>query len=235
MGRRPVIGITATAGPDPRDNGHVRFFVNRQYADCVAAAGGVPIVLTEATPVKDALTLIDGLLVPGGDDIDARHFGQETHPKAVLGDDGRFLYEKRLYDAMPPNLPFLGICYGCQALNVFRGGDLIQHIPDDAEKTEHTGGVIQEYAVDQHSLLSKILGAGAAKGASYHHQANGRLGKNLVVSAKSSDGTIEAIEDATGRWIVGIQWHPERTPTEPSSVRIFERFVIECASYLAGK
>lgn len=233
--KKPVIGITTTCGPDPNNSTFKRLFVNRLYADCIAKAGGIPILLTDVTPVLDALQLIDGLLVPGGEDIDPRHFGQELHPKSVIGDEQRFIYEKSLYETMPENFPYFGICYGCQALNVFRGGDLVQDIPEISDAKKHTGGTLQKYTINQGSLLESIIGDTVALGKSYHHQAVGRLGKSLAISAVAEDGTIEALEDPTKKWIFGVQWHPERTANDPTSVRLFKHFVSECSRYGSGK
>jgi putative glutamine amidotransferase len=222
----PVIGITTSCGPDPNDGpGTERIYVNRLYADCLLAAGAVPILLTKQTPPETVVELVDGLLIPGGDDIDAVHFGQQNHPAVKLEDPGRYPYEKSLLDALPESAPVLGICYGCQAINVYRGGGVIQHIPDSVPGSEHTGGALQEYSLDASSKLAGIVGSGTARGKSYHHQANEDAGRGLKIVGRSSDGIIEAIEDSGGRWVIGVQWHPERTPDDPGSVRLFRAFV----------
>ena len=229
---RPVIGITTSCGPDPNDKpGNERLYVNRLYADCVLAAGGVPVLLTKQTPVEEALEIVDGLLIPGGDDIDARHFGQDNHPMVKLEDPERFPYEKALLDAWPASAPVLGICYGCQAMNLQRGGDMVQHLPDVVPDSPHTGGAMQEYRIEPDSKLSRIVGTTKAKGKSYHHQANDRAGSGLRVVARAEDGTVEAIEDESERWFIGVQWHPERTPEDPASVRLFRSLVQAAAEF----
>jgi len=229
---RPVIGITTSCGPDPNDAFPTeRLYVNRLYADCILAAGGAPILLTKQTPVDVVLDLVDGILIPGGDDIDAAHFGETNHPSVKLEDPERFLFEQRLMGVLPADVPVLGICYGCQAINVMRGGDMVQHIPDRVPDVQHSGGTLQEYAVEEDSKLASIIGTTRPKGKSFHHQANDRPGQGLRVVAISDDGTVEAVEDTSGRWLIGVQWHPERTPDDPASVRLFRGLVEAAAQY----
>ena len=229
---RPVIGITTSCGLVPNDTSKgERLHVSRLYADCVLAAGGAPILLTKQTPVDVALEIIDGLLIPGGDDIDAARFGQQNHPTVQLEDPERFEFESALLARLPREAPVLGICYGCQAINVVRGGDIVQHIPDRVPDAVHTGGVLQEYDVHEGSRLASIIGATRTMGKSYHHQAADTPGAGLNVVARAQDGTIEALEDAEGRWMIGVQWHPERTPEDPATVRLFSSLVAAAAEY----
>lgn len=229
---RPVIGITTSCGPDPNDAYPTeRLYVNRLYADCVLAAGGAPVLLTKQTPIDVVLELIDGLLIPGGDDIDAKEFGQENHPSVKLEDPERFQFERRILEKLPQEAPVFGICYGCQAMNVFRGGDMVQHIPDANPDSTHSGGTLQSYQVEGDSRLAQVLGASTASGKSFHHQAAGVTGEGLRVVALADDGVVEAIEDASLPWFIGVQWHPERTPEDPSTVRLFRSLVEAAAQY----
>ncbi|MCH8979751.1 MAG: gamma-glutamyl-gamma-aminobutyrate hydrolase family protein [Armatimonadetes bacterium] len=229
---RPVIGITTSCGPDPKDTRpNERFYVNRLYADRLAEAGADPILLTTLTPPEVAREIVDGVLIPGGDDIDAAHFGQENHASIKLEDPGRFPYEKSLLDVLGSETPVFGICYGCQAMNVYRGGDLLQHIPDRVPGSQHTGGVMQTYAIEPDSRLAEVLGATEAEGESFHHQANDRAGDGLRVVGRTPDGVVEAVEDTGDRWFLGVQWHPERTPENPSTVRLFKSFVEQAAEH----
>lgn len=129
----------------------------------------------------------------------------------------------------------LGICYGCQVVNVLRGGSLDQHLPDGLGHDEHTGGTMQKYVVNVDSRLSQSTETAVIEGKSYHHQAVGRLGEGLWVTAKSEDGTVEAIEANDRPWLVGVQWHPERTPDDPATQRLFKRFVQAAAEYRATR
>jgi putative glutamine amidotransferase len=91
--------------------------------------------------------------------------------------------------------------------------------------SEHAGGTLQEYALDASSRLAGIVGSDTVRGKSYHHQSNESVGRGLKIVGRTADGIIEAIEDAAGRWVIGVQWHPERTPEDPGTVRLFKAFV----------
>jgi putative glutamine amidotransferase len=223
---KPVIGITVVPESDfANDRSMGILKLNWNYAQMVADAGGVPILITPMTDVSVVAEMIDGWLIPGGDDMDACHFGQENHPKSVLQDPSRWAMESALYDVLPADFPILGICYGAQFLNVKRGGTLIQHVPDVVAHEEHSGGTMQDYAVDSGSRLETFSGAKSITGRSYHHQALDEVGKDLSVVAKANDGIIEAIEDPSQPFFVGVQWHPERTPLDTATLNLFKAFV----------
>lgn len=229
---KPVIGIVSTIGPDPvSPEDRDVYFVGKPYLDCIAAAGGFPVMLPHHFHPRDAVDLIDGWLIIGGRDLDPTLYGQPADPSLEPESRDRFESEKKLYDVVPQGMPVLGICYGCQFLNVVRGGNLIQHLPDVVGHTQHTGGTLQSYQVDAGSLTSKLLGGQSVSGKSYHHQAADTIGAELKVTAKSEDGTIEALEDANGKWVVGIQWHPERTPDDPASRNLFKAFIEQAIQY----
>jgi len=179
--------------------------------------------------------VIDGWLIPGGLDIDAANFNEENHAKSNLQDPMRFDAESRMMQAIDPELPFLGICYGCQFLNVYRGGNLIQHLPDVVQHDAHAGGNLQNYIVESVSKLAESAGSKEMQGKSYHHQAVGRVGSNLRVVAQAEDGTIEAIEDDSKPFFVAVQWHPERTPEDATTTRLFSSFVNAAAEYKAKR
>jgi len=170
-------------------------------------------------------------LIPGGDDIDAGRFGEENHPKVSLQDPARFDGEQRLWNQISTDLPILGICYGCQFLNVARGGTLIQHLPDVVGHEQHTGGTLQEYQVEPGSHLECVIGTQTITGKSYHHQAVKDTGRNLKVVSKNEDGTIEAIEATDRPWFIGVQWHPERTLQDGPTLLIFKNFVDAARNY----
>ena len=233
---RPVIGITTTvtAGKDGSRE-EQNFSVNRLYVDCLVAAGAAPVLITKETPLDSVAAIVDGLLIPGGDDIDAKHFGQENHPEIQLEDPERYPHEVAILETLPLDVPLLGICYGCQLINVYRGGDLLQHIPDRHPDSNHSGGTLQTYSVERDSRLAEIFGAIEVRGKSYHHQSNDKPGGGLRVVAKTPDGVVEAFEDVSDRWLFGIQWHPERTPDDPATVRLFRSFVERATSYRASR
>ena len=174
--------------------------------------------------------MLDGVLIPGGRDIDASRFGQDNHPEAVLQNPARYETEEALYSNLPENAPVFGICYGAQFLNVAEGGTLDQHIPDHLDNSLHEGGTLQDYQVETSSRFGSIV-AGAVQGKSYHHQAIDEVASGLTVVARHADGTIEAVEGNGPRWLLGVQWHPERTPDDPNSRRLFAAFVAEAKKF----
>ncbi|MGO9896792.1 MAG: gamma-glutamyl-gamma-aminobutyrate hydrolase family protein [Bryobacteraceae bacterium] len=229
---KPIIGITVDAHGDPEDpRTRGKLELNWNYAQAVTDAGGVPVLIPPMADMRDLSGVIHGWLIPGGADIDAGRFGQENHPKVSLQDPARFAGEKELLDSVSPELPILGICYGCQFLNVARGGTLIQHLPDVVGHEQHTGGTLQSYEIEPGSKLAAVVGQAHAAGKSYHHQAVESPGQNLHVVAKNEDGTVEAIEATDRPWVIGVQWHPERTLDDAASRRIFETFVAAARAY----
>jgi putative glutamine amidotransferase len=233
---KPLIAITVDARhnpDDPRTQGELSLHWN--YAEQVSIAGGNPILVTPMTDMEAIAPLIDGWLIPGGDDLDAKHFGEENHPKVGLQDPKRFEMESRLYQLVSPELPILGICYGCQYLNVKRGGKLIQHLPDVVNHESHSGGTLQTYEIDSSSKLASVAQTTQITGKSYHHQAVGKLGRELVITARAEDGTVEAIEDPSKPFLIGVQWHPERTPDDPATQNLFRQFIEAAKAYSKSK
>lgn len=223
---KPIIGITVDCHRDPEDaRTRGKLELNWNYAQAVADAGGIPVLIPPMADMMSLAGVIDGWLIPGGDDIDAGRFGEANHPKVSLQDPARFEGEKQLWESVSKDLPILGICYGCQFLNVARGGSLIQHLPDVVGHEGHSGGTLQEYAIEPDSHLGDVVGSSSVTGKSYHHQAVNAVGDNLRVVSKTGDGTIEAIEATDRPWVIGVQWHPERTLQDVATKRIFERFI----------
>lgn len=232
---KPLIGITVNAKEEPEDKSGGRLWLNWNYAQSVADAGGIPILIPPQADMAELARIIDGWLIPGGYDIDAKHFGEENHSAVQLIEEERFQAEAELYKHMDPATPVFGICYGCQFINVQRGGKLIQHLPDVVGHEAHEGGTEQKYKVLSGSKLGQIVGSDVAEGKSYHHQAVGALGHNLTVVAEHEDGMIEAIEATDRPWMVGVQWHPERTFTDPASRKLFDAFIAAARAYAANK
>jgi putative glutamine amidotransferase len=180
--------------------------------------------------VQEVAKIIDGWLIPGGNDIDASHFGEENHPEAKLMEPERFEAEAALFRTVEPDMPVFGICYGCQFLNVIRGGSLIQHLPDVVGNESHSGGTVQRYTVAEDSKLAE-LSTTQIEGKSYHHQAVKSVGDALKVVAKGEDGTVEAIEATDRPWMIGLQWHPERSLEDEKTRRIFAGFIEAARDY----
>jgi putative glutamine amidotransferase len=178
--------------------------------------------------------MLDGWLLPGGEDIPASYWGDDNHAAAVPADGTRFESERALFAALDPRTPIFGICYGSQCLNVLHGGSLDQHVPDRVGHNDHATGEVQTYDVVPGTALAGLVGS-QALGKSYHHQAVGRLGDGLVVNATYADGTIEGVEGTGPRWMIGVQWHPERTPDDPGSLALLRSFVAAAAEYRADR
>ena len=165
--------------------------------------------------------------MPGGADIPPSEWGEEPHPTTEVLSDDRYLFEKELVSRWieETEKPLLGICLGCQWINVAHGGSLVQDIPSEFEVSHRDRDHLVDLVPD--SRLSKILGVTSTQVNSSHHQAVRRLGEGLRVVAKCPDGIIEAIEISdTDRFLVGVQWHPERmVETDAIQKRIFAAFV----------
>lgn len=229
---KPLIAITVESLHDPDDaRTRGRIKLNWNYFQMVSEAGGVPLVIPPTADMAEVAKIVDGWLIPGGLDMDAAHWGEANHPKSVLQDPSRWESEKALYEALPEGVPILGICYGCQFLNVVRGGSLIQHVPDAVGHEGHSGGTVQPYAIEEGSKFARAAGSASTEGQSWHHQSIARLGEGLKVVSRHEDGTVEAIEDADGRWLLAAQWHPERTPESPATQNLFRSFIAAAHAY----
>lgn len=228
---KPKIGITVNAKQEPLDKSGGKLWLNWNYAQAIADFGGVPLLIPPQANPEDLVGVLDGWLIPGGEDIDARHFGEANHPSVSPIEEERFQMEDRLFKMLPRSFPVLGICYGCQFINVQRGGKLVQHLPDVLGGDDHATGVAQDYRVQPGSKLHAILGQASAHGKSYHHQAVGKLGEGLEVVATHADGTVEALEATDRPWVIGVQWHPERTAQSRESQNLFKSFIAAAAEY----
>ncbi len=213
---RPRIGITMRIELETN-----RFYLARYYSEAVEAAGGVPVhipLIPKADYVRAVIDTIDGLLLPGSDsDMDPLRYGYEPH--ARLGsvhpekDETDLLV---LAQAEERAMPVFAICFGIQSLNVSRGGTLIQDIPSQHPNAiKHEQGAPRDrpshsLRILEESTLHQLAGAATMPVNSHHHQAVERLGRELVATAWTSDGLVEAVEDPRGdRFVLGVQWHPE--------------------------
>lgn len=231
---KPIIGITAPTAKNPRDGEpHARFALNREYAEWVIKAGGTPLILPAGIDVNEVAHLIDGWLIPGGDDLDSKLWGEPLHPDTDLEYPGRWETEIELWKTVDQSLPVLGICYGCQLLNILHGGSLHQHLPDLLGHNNHVGDSVEEFSIDPGSKLATILGQ-SASGKSWHHQANKTVGEGLIPVAHHKDGTIEAIEGTGKRWLIGVQWHPERSDS-PATPKLFAAFIQAAREFKATR
>ncbi len=225
---KPRIAMTASLGPV---SGGLRVHVPIAYVDAVEAAGGRPIILPpiagEAS-AEELLSVADGLLLAGGDDLDPALWGETPHPAASIMDPRRQKADLAwIALAEACGLPVLGICLGCQQVAAHRGGRLIQHVPDEpGAVTDHGCGgrrTMHRVAVEPGSLLARVVGAEPLEVNSSHHQAVREAGRGMRVVARAEDGVIEGIEDpAPGRFFLGVQWHPELLIDRPRHLALFE-------------
>lgn len=233
---KPIIAITTECKfePDnPRTRGSIT--LNWNYAEEVAKAGGVPLIVPPMADMAEIAKVIDGWLITGGNDINAKHWGEENHPSVELGDPNRFDSEKHLYEAVAgTDMPIFGICYGCQFMNVAGGGSLIQDLPSEGREG-HSGGPLQSVSVAPESKIASIVGQTEIEGKSYHHQAVGAVAPGLQVVSHHEDGTVEAVEGCGPEWRIGVQWHPERTPDDGATQKLFADFVRAAAEYRAKR
>lgn len=236
---RPLIGMTLGTAEDEKKGRLDRQY--HDYAEAVAEAGGAPFwipPLADKEALERILDVLDGLLLTGGGDLEAWRFGEEPHPSLSGVQPWRDEAELYLYRrAREKGLPILGICRGCQVINVAEGGSLIQDIPSLVpgslahQQTLPADEASHSVQVEGESLLHRILGVDALGVNSFHHQAVGRVGEGLRATAKSpEDGVVEAVEGRSGSFLLGVQWHPERMVKKaPLMKRIFAAFVEEAA------
>jgi putative glutamine amidotransferase len=201
----------------------------------VTRAGGVPLLVPPGAAYEETLESVDGLIFSGGSDLDPELYGEQAHPETDGWVRERDDFELGLMQAaLARDVPLLAICRGSQVLNVALGGDLEQHVPDRVSTNVHkeTPGVFAEHdvAVVPGTKLASILGTGSDV-KSHHHQGYGELGSGLREAARAPDGTVEALEDPSHRFVVGVLWHPE----EGEDVALFEALVREAAEYRASR
>jgi putative glutamine amidotransferase len=197
--------------------------------------GGRPLLVPLTSGgVDETLGAIDGLLFPGGADLDPELYDEEPHDETFGVDSERDQVELNLLEeALARDMPVLAVCRGSQVLNVARGGDLLQHLPDVVgdEKHKHTPGAFADHdvTVEEGTRLAALVGERAPV-KSHHHQGLGRIGEGLRVAARAEDGTIEAVEDPELRFAVGVLWHPEAG----EDLKLFEALVRNARAYRAS-
>jgi putative glutamine amidotransferase len=232
---RPVVGITTYVTPAKWSYWDLEAaLVPVQYVRAVEQAGGRPLLVPPSeSGVQETLDAVDGLIFSGGSDLDPETYGQEPHEETAgvvaERDDAELAL---LSAALERDMPVLAICRGSHVLNVARGCDLLQHLPEVVgdEKHRHTPGVFADHDVDvdRETRLGVLLGERAPV-KSHHHQGFGRLGEGLVEAARAEDGTIDAVEDPSRRFAIGVLWHPEAG----DDMKLFEELVREAAEYRA--
>ena len=229
---QPLIGISCRL--EKREEGDW-FYLQREYSEAVLAAGGIPVMLPLLARPEYALGLaerLDAIVLPGSrSDVDPARYGASPHPK--LGPVHRERDEldaALIHQALERRKPLLSICYGTQMLNVTLGGSLVQHLETDIP---HSNRQAQHpVQVEPDSLLARLGGAGEHQVNTSHHQALERVPAALRITARAPDGVIEAVETTEpDRFLLGIQWHPERIwQKSPISRALFQELVRRAAS-----
>ncbi|MGZ4384449.1 MAG: gamma-glutamyl-gamma-aminobutyrate hydrolase family protein [Gaiellaceae bacterium] len=230
---KPLIGIT-TYVIDARFGAweEESALVPSDYVRAVERAGGRALLVPPSKDgVEETLDALDGIIFSGGSDLDPSIYGQEAHPETNGVVPMRDQAELALLEAaLERDMPVLAICRGSQVLNVGRGGDLVQHLPEVVghERHKHTPGVYadHEVSVAADARLGSLLGERAPV-KSHHHQGFGRVGDGLREVAWAEDGTVEALEDPARRFALGVLWHPEAG----EDAALFEALVQEAADY----
>jgi putative glutamine amidotransferase len=230
---RPLIGITSYA-EEVRMGVWVEdaAVVPLAYVRAVEHAGGRPIVLP---PVEDAidetLDAVHGVIFSGGGDLDPGLYGANAHDETDAPKPWRDGPEMALIAAaLERDMPVLAICRGSQLLNVVRGGDLVQHLPEIVghEQHKHQPGAYSDHDVQvaADSRLGGILGERTPV-KSHHHQGMGKIGTGLKEVAWAEDGVVEGLEDPDKRFALGVLWHPE----EGEDFALFKGLVQEAERY----
>jgi putative glutamine amidotransferase len=212
----------------------------QEYENSVRQAGGEPILLPLGDPVRLAgqLASLDGFVLPGSPaDVEPSEYGAVNHDKSAPADLSREHTDRAILShALESRKPVLAICYGCQLLNVYLGGTLIQDLRSETGTNipHRKKDVVPEPPKDpQHevrfiagSLLARLAGSTQAEVNSSHHQSIERPGRNLRVTGLAEDGIVESVEwTGEANWVVGVQWHPERMPGDALASKLFEEFV----------
>ena len=234
---RPVIGVTT----DYSDN-EERYLSNMNYAAAVEKAGGLPLLLpfvVDHSLMPQYVDLLDGILFTGGNDMNPARYGEKWHPKVARMDKRREEFEFALIaEVERRRMPALGVCFGSQLMNVYRGGSLTQFLPDVAtEKSlEHrrlpnTEPGRHPINLDTTSQLGRAIGKTNVSVNTHHKQAVNKIGKGLRIIATAPDGVIEAFEDPALPLFCAVQWHPERLIDEPEHLAPFKLLVGKAAEW----
>jgi putative glutamine amidotransferase len=231
--KRPIIGIEADVGINPTDG---RRFAKlyEAYYEAAYAAGGNPVILPPLDGpehVERALEVAQAIVLTGGDDLPAEEYGEPTLKceRTSLVDGTRYRFGRALVKAaIEADRPLLGVCYGHQLLNVALGGALVQDIPiqlpGSLAHREEKEDANHDIEFVPGSRLARLAGVVKARVNSKHHQSVKTAGEGLKIVARAPDGIIEAVE-GPGRFLVGVQWHPERMGPGKLGWGVFEALV----------
>jgi putative glutamine amidotransferase len=230
---KPIVGITSYAEEvtwgawvEPSA------VVPLAYVHAVERVGGRPLVVPPSEEaIEETLAVLDGIVFSGGSDVHPELYDADPHPETTDVREERDRAELALLSAaLERDMPVLAVCRGSQVLNVARGGDLVQHLPEilGHERHRHKPGEFSDHEVrlDAATRVGGLLGERAPV-KSHHHQGFGRIGQGLREVGWAEDGTVEALEDPSKRFAVGVLWHPE----EGDDLALFEALVEQARLY----
>jgi putative glutamine amidotransferase len=230
---RPVVGITTYVEPAAWGAWKLpAALIPYDYVRAIEHAGARALLVPPSEDgVEETLDALDGILFSGGADLDPDVYGAEAHPETNGVRPERDRAELALLEAaLARDMPVLAVCRGMQVMNVARGGDLVQHLPDVVGNESHreVKGTFSEHPVriEDGSKLGAVVGDRAPVKSS-HHQGLGRVGEGLREVAWADDGTIEGVEDPGRRFALGVLWHPEAG----ENLKLFEALVVAARAY----
>lgn len=208
------------------------------YANSVATAGGIPVLLSPIVnePLAEQIAEhLDGLILSGGGDVNPIHYNEEPHSTLNLVCDIRDQYEFQLAKAfIARKKPILAICRGSQLLNVALGGSLIQDVPSQVNtellhsQKEDRHVATHSIQIEPNSKLAEILGEHQIEVNSFHHQSVKQLPKTCRAIAYAPDGVVEAFEYEGDQFMLAVQWHPECMPNDEHAPKLFQHFIAQC-------
>lgn len=231
---KPLIGITTNQSTNI--HGHPTVFLMQSYINAVRQAGGVPVLIPSmlAEDGWDELySRLDGILLSGGGDISHELFSGEPHPRIDGVDPARDSIEwKMIQSAASDGKPFLGICRGCQLVNVALGGTLYTHLADQlpgALDHDYPGNrrtvLVHEVKLEEGTHIAGIFGEPIIKVNSLHHQGLNDIAPSLRVAGHAPDGLVEAVELPDHPFGLAVQWHPEWLTDQEWTRNLFRKFV----------
>ena len=229
---KPLIGITMNLEVQPARNMNI---LDQDYGKAVLKAGGLPVpILGINDSIADLVKHLDGFLFTGGDDLHPQFYKEKplVNARMTLSPEERTRFEIDLFKAATKaKKPILAICHGAQLVNVALGGKLYQDISRQLPHPIQHGSartgekVFHDVDIFEGTLLSRIMGTSRIRVRSAHHQSVKNPGRGLHLSAVAHDRVIEALEPRTKQFLIAVQWHPEKTPNDRYSKKLFAAFI----------